>query len=83
MIRTIDAKPTTTWPKRVERLWALHVAPRIEDWETCESANYFTLRPYRNEYDRGSNREGFVYVMQPGDRVCTWQQTINRGRTRP
>lgn len=44
-------------------------------WEQCTpiaypgtitQVNYFTPRPYRHEYDRGSSKEGFTYVIEHG-----------------
>lgn len=58
------------WPEEVWKLWQEKVAPLFKEGETCSSANYFTPRPYRNEYDRGSKEEGFVYTIYPGPHVC-------------
>jgi hypothetical protein len=66
-INNIDAE----WPPFVLRHWQQHVEPLFEPGERCTFANYFTARPYRNEWDRGNNsKTGFTYVVQPGDKVC-------------
>ena len=58
------------WSTKIWELWESKVAPLITDEEMCSYANYFTAREYRNEYDRGSNKSGFTYTVQPGNRVC-------------
>lgn len=42
------------------------------DFAVATSANYFTPRPWRNEYDRGSREEGFTYVVKRS----VWQVII-------
>ena len=71
---TVNGKPEL-WTLPMWELWNEHVAPLFKEGETCSTANYYTPRPYRNEYDRGSNKEGFVYVVNPGYRVCQWERT--------
>lgn len=62
------------WTESTWKLWHENASIRFKVGEWCSSANYFTPRPYRNEYDRGSASEGFVYVVQPGQRVCMWER---------
>jgi len=60
-VRTsINGEPAE-WPQRLHDLFAQKV--QFAANERCTSANYFTARPYRNEYDTGSNEEGFVYTV--------------------
>jgi len=63
------------WDDHIRALWAQRVAPKFKDGETCSDANYFTPRPWRNEYDPGSETEGFSYIVQPGNRVCVKEWT--------
>jgi hypothetical protein len=46
------------------------------------SANYYTPRPYVDEYNRGSGEEGFVYSIKLPDRELpyVWQAVIARHR---
>lgn len=62
------------WFEMTWKLWWDNVSHRFEIGEWCSSANYFTPRPYQDEYNRGSDKEGFVYVVQPGNRVCLWER---------
>lgn len=66
---TINAKPAT-WDKWIRALWRDRVEPRFRAGETCSLANYFTPRPYQDEWSPGSAMAGFVYVVEPGRRVC-------------
>lgn len=73
MITTVNAR-ATPWP---EVIW--------QKWESCRPmndngtpapvtySNYFTPRPYMNEYDRGSKEEGFVYILHGS----VWVVVIN------
>lgn len=68
---SINGTPAT-WPPAVWQLWNTHADacdPKLTVL-TVKSANYFTPRPYRNEYDRGSGEEGFVYTVSRPIRVC-------------
>ena len=58
------------WSATIWELWESKVVPLFEAEETCSYANYFTAREYRHEYDRGSNKSGFTYTVQPGNHVC-------------
>lgn len=63
----INGKPAV-WPDYVLSLWKREVIPLLKD-SHCVIANFFTARPYRNEYDKGSDKFGFTYTLQPGNRV--------------
>lgn len=65
----INAQPAP-WGKGVRALWNEHAAPLFKDGDWCGSANFFTPRPYVDEYNRGSDKAGFTYVVHPGHRVC-------------
>jgi hypothetical protein len=58
------------WDERIQALWDERVAPLFADGETCSHANYFSPRPYVDEYNRATRFEGFCYTVQPGYRVC-------------
>lgn len=68
MRKTINAKPVE-WPAEVEAKWEAFIGERLEPGEVVTDCNYFTPRPWRNEYDRGSGKEGFVYTLN-GRHVC-------------
>lgn len=73
-VTKINAKPAK-WSDEIKSLWAERVAPLFQPGDSCSSANYHTPRPYKDEWNRGSDEAGFVYVVQPGDHVCfaKWQ----------
>jgi len=73
MRTTINNKPAE-WTPEIEALWAEHVISKASEGETITDANYHTPRPWRNEYDRGTDRHGFVFVVQPGNHVCYWNE---------
>lgn len=53
------------WPPEIEQLWHTHVDqadPKFLN-TTITRANYFTPRPYVDEYNQGSNKAGFTYVV--------------------
>jgi hypothetical protein len=58
---SINGKPAA-WSQLIWSMW--------RDVEPVEHpavrANYFTPRPYRNEYDQGWDEEGFVYSTKTG-----------------
>ena len=70
MMRTTINANQADWTVQINEAWQERVTPLVADDESISTANYFTPRPYRNEYDRGSNKAGFVYTVQPGFRVC-------------
>ena len=85
MIR-FKPKQTTVRGKEAEwnvatwKLWNEYVAPLSSKGEMCSSANYFTPRPFKNEYDLGTKTEGFVYVVVPGFKVCLWERHVENGK---
>lgn len=58
------------WPADVLAHWTRRVSPLFSAGETCSQANYYTPRPYVDEYNTGSKDYGFTYVVNPGHRVC-------------
>ena len=66
---SINAKPSV-WSGDIWRKWR-QVARGINGaWAkigkgpaVVTHANYYTPRPYMNEYDRGSKAEGFIYTI--------------------
>ena len=61
--RTMIRGQLAEWTEDILAKWRERVAPLFKEGETCSDANYFTPRPWRNEYDRGSDKEGFVYTV--------------------
>jgi len=59
-----------TWTPEITDEWSKRVSPLLKGNEWCSHANYYTPRPYVDEYNTGSDHYGFLYVMQPGNRVC-------------
>jgi len=62
MTTTINSQPAD-WPPEVWAKWhtfAEHADPKLTD-DPVRGANYFTPRPYVDEYNTGSRDEGFVY----------------------
>jgi hypothetical protein len=55
-----------TWTKDLADLFWKHVGGRMKPGERITWANRFTPRPYRDEWNRGSPYEGFVYVVDRG-----------------
>jgi hypothetical protein len=57
---SINGKPAE-WSPEVWALWAEMMVAK--EPERVEKANYYTPRPYVDEYNRGSDKKGFVYVI--------------------
>jgi hypothetical protein len=79
MQTTVNGKETD-WTPEIWQKWytfADMADPKLSRG-TVRHANYFTPRPYRNEYDRGSGEEGFVFTLTIPDRVLptVWQVVI-------
>jgi len=51
------------WPDEVKAKWDTIISDPGCPNGKVTNANYFMPRPYRNEYDRGSEDEGFVYTI--------------------
>ena len=58
MKKTINAKPAE-WSPAIEAKW--DSIKRAEG--TILAANWYTARPYQDEYSTGSTEEGFVYTI--------------------
>ena len=63
MRTSVNAKPCN-WEADIHRKWDAASNPDAEelDGAVIVSSNYFTPRPWRNEYDRGCGDEGFCFV---------------------
>jgi hypothetical protein len=62
MQTSVSGEPSA-WTADIWRKWnAVTAEPTMPEGKVT-SANYFTPRPYVNEYDRGSDKEGFVYTI--------------------
>lgn len=74
--RTAVSGKVAPWGPAELAEWRRRVAPLLQEGETVEQANYFTPRPWRNEFDRGSDTFGFCYIVNPGRLVCVvdWRQ---------
>lgn len=70
----INGKPAE-WTPKIRSLWESKRDPEVEG--VISDLNYFTPRPWRNEYDRGSPMEGFVYTVN-GRQVmcCQWDASL-------
>lgn len=70
------------WTPEIRAKWDALAEPAVSNeygaLVRADHPAYFTPRPYRNEYDRGSDREGFTYTayFERGRDVC--QVTIAR-----
>ena len=65
MITSINGKPAD-WTPEIWQLWhtlAEKADPKAFDFAKVERANYYTPRPYVDQYNRGSEYEGFTYVV--------------------
>lgn len=63
MKRQINAK-VAEWTPEIQAFWEEVISTHPDaDHGPVLQANYFTPRPYRNEYDRGDTREGFTYTI--------------------
>lgn len=78
MKQTINGQPAE-WPANIAAAFERCVASRLKPPDKATSANYFTRRPYKHEYDRGSETWGFVYTLN-GNRVCL---LVRRGKETP
>lgn len=57
------------WTDAVRALWAQVVAAHFSgETRPVARANYFTPRPYVDQYNTGSDQSGFIYVV--GRDVC-------------
>jgi len=64
METSINGKPAM-WTAGIWALWHMvadDADPKLTDDQVLR-ANYFTPRPYVDEYNTGSREEGFVYAV--------------------
>jgi len=67
-ITIVNGKPAE-WTDDICKLWQLVIAAHFEgETRSVSRANYFTPRPYVDEYNSGSNQSGFTYTV--GRDVC-------------
>ena len=77
MRTSIDAVETA-WPEHLVadfegRLYALGIEP-----SAVESANYWTPRPYVDEWNRGSDgRHGYTFISRHGYRAEVYAVTLS------
>lgn len=62
------------WSPEIRALWNATADGRPHG--KLISANYFTPRPYRNEYDQGSRDEGFTYTVKQGYQHRVFQTKV-------
>ena len=65
------------WTDEIIELWD-EVPVSIET--EVVTANYFTARPWRSQYDQGSEWEGFTYTIRQGWERNVWQWCRHVGR---
>ena len=65
------------WTNEIFVAWSKHVVPLFKEGETCSDANYFTPRPYVDEYNKGSPYYGFTYTVQPKNDVAQVRWKLN------
>jgi hypothetical protein len=52
------------WTDAIRAMWAQVVSMHFDgETRNVEDANYYTPRPYVDEYNRGSYDSGFVYTV--------------------
>lgn len=51
------------WTPEIEAEFTARVGPLMSADEVVTRANYFTPRPYVDEYNRGDDRHGFTYTL--------------------
>jgi len=78
MITKINGK-LADWTDEIRSEWANRVGVKLEKDEWVSDANFFDPKPYKDQYNRGSDRAGFTYVLQPGNHVCYSHWTPIKG----
>jgi hypothetical protein len=68
-MRTLIQGKSAVWTLEIEALWEQLVVPRMSPGETISMANYYAPRPYVDEYNRGSDKEGFVYEVHGSEKA--------------
>lgn len=75
------------WTAEIHAKWETAVAdwaeadPRKRDPARVTQSNYFTPRPYVDQYNRGSETEGFTFTVDSGSAYRgpeVWQTIIAR-----
>ena len=71
---TVNGKESP-WTVAIQAEWVKRVLPSLQNHHHVTAANYYTPRPYRDEYDRGSVAYGFTYTIN-GRHVCfvQWEE---------
>lgn len=59
MINGVEAE----WTVEIQNLWNEYKSEDMTD-DAVSLANYFTPRPYKDEYNRGDNKRGFTYTFK-------------------
>jgi len=54
------------WNSEIKELWEFWALPKINKKEEVKiiSANYFTPRPYLDQYNLSTDKEGFVFTVK-------------------
>ena len=65
------------WSPKVWELWR-GITQRWDGPVLIYRVNYFTPRPWENEYDRGSPEEGFVYTARIQGRLQVGFEIVRR-----
>mgnify|MGYP001597956752 CR=1 FL=1 len=82
MHTSINGQPAE-WTEAIWRLWYTFVDqgdPQLYDDPGLPSrANYFTARPYQDEWDQGDRKEGFTFVVGRHGRESNVYQVITNG----
>ena len=65
--------------------WTPEIKARWESFQRTPgeivAANWFTARPHVDQYNRGSEEEGFTYTLKPADRPHeVWQISWRVGK---
>ncbi len=61
MITSINGQPAE-WAAEIQAKWDAFVASCAKSF-VVSRCNYFTPRPYVDQYNRGDSKEGFVYIV--------------------
>ena len=58
----VNGKPSD-WTPEIQAKWDHFVKTSELDFTGLNQVNYFTPRPYVDQYNRGSREEGFTYTI--------------------
>lgn len=67
---------SASWSPGIAAFWNEVIKERIKPGETITEVNYFSPRPYIDEYNKGSNKEGFVYTIN-GRHVAQFERVVS------